>query len=246
MRPPAAGSAGHLSAQVANRLVERLDDIHESYSFSEVVDLGCGSGHVRRALGALGNDRHIRRLREFDMSPTMLERSRADAASSPPTHGPEGRGLAVEHVLGDEEVLNLERESADLIVSCMGLHWVNDLPSTLRSIRRALKPNGLFLGAFLGGETLAEMRSSFVSARARGGFAFRRVCPTARLSRGQRGEKSLGRRSHRRPPFLPSTPHPPSTSPSAILIHPLPPAGAGGFGASRRRIAAYVAPGVCG
>jgi NADH dehydrogenase [ubiquinone] 1 alpha subcomplex assembly factor 5 len=149
---------------VANRLVERLDDIHESYSFPEVVDLGSGSGHVRRALGGVGNDRHIRRLRELDMSPAMLERSRAEAASSPPTHGPDVRELTVEHVLADEEALNLDRESADLIISCMGLHWVNDLPSTLKSIRRALKPNGLFLGAFLGGETLAEMRSSFVRA----------------------------------------------------------------------------------
>lgn len=166
--PGHTSSAGLLLAQVANRLVERLDDIHDSYSFPEVVDLGSGSGHVRRALGAVGNDRHIRRLREFDMSPSMLERSRAEAASSPPTHGPEARALTVEHVLADEEVLSLERESADLIVSCMGLHWVNDLPSTLRNIRRALKPNGLFLGAFLGGETLAEMRSSFVRARGRG------------------------------------------------------------------------------
>eukprot|EP00967_Tisochrysis_lutea_P042203 scaffold50791_cov26-Tisochrysis_lutea.AAC.4 len=152
-----------MHGQVANRLVERLDDIHESYRFAEVIDLGCGTGHVRRALSTLGNSRGIERLREFDMSEAMLERSRADLAVSPPVHGPEGDDFAVEHILADEEELGLEKESVDLIISCMGLHWVNDLPGTIRMIRRALKPNGLFLCAFLGGETLAEMRSSFVS-----------------------------------------------------------------------------------
>lgn len=51
--------------------------------------------------------------------------------------------------------------------------WVNDLPGTLSTIRRALRPNGLFLGAMLGGDTLAEMRSAFVLAdlERRGGVA---------------------------------------------------------------------------
>ena len=110
-----------MCGQVANRLVERLDDIHESYSFPEVVDLGCGSGHVRRAMGALGNVRGIQRLREFDMSPSMLERSAAEVAESPATNGADGEEFVVEHVLSDEEGLRLEKESTDLIISCMYL-----------------------------------------------------------------------------------------------------------------------------
>jgi NADH dehydrogenase [ubiquinone] 1 alpha subcomplex assembly factor 5 len=42
----------------------------------------------------------------------------------------------------------------------MSMHWVNDLPGMLAQIRATLEPNGVFLGAMLGGETLHEMRVS--------------------------------------------------------------------------------------
>lgn len=40
----------------------------------------------------------------------------------------------------------------------MSLHWVNDLPGVLVQIKEALKPDGVFLGALLGGDTLFELR----------------------------------------------------------------------------------------
>jgi NADH dehydrogenase [ubiquinone] 1 alpha subcomplex assembly factor 5 len=43
-------------------------------------------------------------------------------------------------------------------VSCLSLHWVNDLPGVLVQIKEALKPDGLFLGAMFGGDTLFELR----------------------------------------------------------------------------------------
>ena len=54
--------------------------------------------------------------------------------------------------------------SLDLAVSALSLHFVNDLPGTLIQIRRALKPDGLFLCALLGGDTLTELRQSFAAA----------------------------------------------------------------------------------
>jgi SAM-dependent methyltransferase len=56
--------------------------------------------------------------------------------------------------------------SLDLVVSALARHLVNDLPGTLVQIRRALKPDGLFLAALLGGETLTELRRSFAAAEA--------------------------------------------------------------------------------
>jgi NADH dehydrogenase [ubiquinone] 1 alpha subcomplex assembly factor 5 len=44
------------------------------------------------------------------------------------------------------------------------MHWVNDLDETLRNIRTALKPDGLFLMSMFGGTTLHELRTSLVSA----------------------------------------------------------------------------------
>jgi SAM-dependent methyltransferase len=54
--------------------------------------------------------------------------------------------------------------SADLIVSLMTLHWANDLPGALTQIRRALKPDGLFLGTLLGAGTLKELRAVLTEA----------------------------------------------------------------------------------
>jgi len=51
-------------------------------------------------------------------------------------------------------------DSQEAIVSCLSLHWVNDLPGTLVQIRKALQPDGLFLGAMFGGDTLFELRTS--------------------------------------------------------------------------------------
>jgi SAM-dependent methyltransferase len=62
------------------------------------------------------------------------------------------------------EVLHAPPESADLAVSILDLHAINDLPGALVQIRRALKPDGLFLGALFGGATLQELRASLAAA----------------------------------------------------------------------------------
>jgi SAM-dependent methyltransferase len=72
-----------------------------------------------------------------------------------------GEGLAV---AADEEALPFRDGSLDLAVSALSLQFVNDLPGALIQIRRALKPDGLFLAALLGGDTLTELRQSFAEA----------------------------------------------------------------------------------
>ncbi len=67
-------------------------------------------------------------------------------------------------IVADEEALPFRDASLDLVVSGLALHVVNDLPGTLIQIRRALKPDGLFLAALLGGETLTELRQAFAAA----------------------------------------------------------------------------------
>ena len=49
-------------------------------------------------------------------------------------------------------------------MSALALQFVNDLPGALVQIRRALKPDGLFLAALLGGDTLTELRQAFAAA----------------------------------------------------------------------------------
>ena len=78
------------------------------------------------------------------------------------------------------QALGLADGSTDLIVSLMTLHWANDLPGALSQIRRALKPDGLFLGTLLGAATLKELRSVLTEAElAERGGAQARVSPFA-------------------------------------------------------------------
>ncbi|MBM1173980.1 methyltransferase domain-containing protein [Microvirga arabica] len=87
-----------------------------------------------------------------------------------------------ESILGDEERLPFSGERFDLAVSLLSLHSVNDLPGSLIQIRRALKPDGLFVGAMLGGSTLNELRQSLTQAESEveGGVS-PRVAPFADL-----------------------------------------------------------------
>ena len=79
-----------------------------------------------------------------------------------------------------ETALPIADGSADLIVSVLGLHWIDDLPGALAQIKRALKPDGLFLGALFGAGTLKELRGALTEAelQARGG-AQARISPFA-------------------------------------------------------------------
>ena len=58
-----------------------------------------------------------------------------------------------------------EPEAAfDLVVSIGTLDTVNDLPRALRSIRMALRPDSLFIGAMSGGDTLPQLRRAMRAA----------------------------------------------------------------------------------
>lgn len=69
-------------------------------------------------------------------------------------------------LVADEERLPIAENSLDAVISLLHLHWVNDLPGTLAQIRRALKPDGLFLAILPGGESLRELRSIFAQTEA--------------------------------------------------------------------------------
>jgi SAM-dependent methyltransferase len=59
------------------------------------------------------------------------------------------------------ETLGFEAQSQECLISFMDLHHMNDLPGVLIQARRALKPDGIFMGAMIGGETLYEAKQAF-------------------------------------------------------------------------------------
>lgn len=145
--------ATFLLDRVAADLGERLSAVLRK--FDVAVDLGAPSDAVRRVLAAAKNiDTVI--VAGLDSADNHLR------------------------VTADEEALPFAAGSLDLVVSALTLQFVNDLPGTLIQIRRALKPDGLFLAALIGGDSLTELRSAFAAAEAEveGGIS-PRVAPFA-------------------------------------------------------------------
>ena len=69
-------------------------------------------------------------------------------------------------IVTDDETLDLKPGAHDLILHTMCLHWANDPVGQLVQARHALKPDGLLLCTFLGGQTLHELRASLAEAEA--------------------------------------------------------------------------------
>lgn len=67
-------------------------------------------------------------------------------------------------IQAEEDMHPFPEASFDLVVSAGVLDQVNDVPGALALARRALRPDGLFLGAFLGAGTLATLRAAFREA----------------------------------------------------------------------------------
>jgi SAM-dependent methyltransferase len=159
-RAAALGPATFLIERAADDLAGRLAAVLRKFDLA--VDLGTPSGAVRRALA--------------DQVGAQVN---AIVAVDPVAAHMAGERLAV---VADEEMLPFRDGSLDLVVSALALQFVNDLPGTLIQIRRALKPDGLFLAAMIGGDSLTELRVAFAEAEAEveGGVS-PRVAPFADL-----------------------------------------------------------------
>jgi SAM-dependent methyltransferase len=84
--------------------------------------------------------------------------------------------------LAENEILSAAPQSLDLVISVLSLHTVNDLPGLLIQIRRALRPDGLFMAAVFGGDTLRELREAFAQGESEiSGGVSPRIAPFADL-----------------------------------------------------------------
>jgi SAM-dependent methyltransferase len=149
-RAVALGPADFLLARAAEDLAERLAAVLRHFEIA--VDLGTPGGTLRRALAGAEK-----------IGTLIAAEPLAGSFSLSRLRGRVGEGEPLV-VAADEEALPFRDASLDLVVSALALQFVNDLPGTLVQIRRALKPDGLFLAALLGGETLTELRQAFAEA----------------------------------------------------------------------------------
>lgn len=130
----------YLKDEVGDRLSDRIFDIKRK--FGRVLDLGCGRGHVSKRI----LDESVEELVLAEMSPSLLQQ-----ASST-------EGVRIKKEVVDEENVVFEPNSFDMVISCLSLHWINDLPGCFQRINSSLKNDGVFLAAMFGGDTLYELR----------------------------------------------------------------------------------------
>ena len=151
---PNSDDYDYLKDEVARRIVDRLSDV--SRHFPLVLDLGCGKGHIAKALTTT----HVTSLVQCDQSEEMLKRSFVN------------RDIPTKTLVVDEEFLPFDKNSFDAVLSSLSLHWVNDLPGVFQQVKTCLKDDGMFLMGLLGGETLFELRCSLQLAEleVEGGF----------------------------------------------------------------------------
>jgi SAM-dependent methyltransferase len=136
------GASDFLVERVAEEMAERLAVVLRQ--FDRVVDLGTPGDAVRRALKA--SDKIGPIIAAIPAVPLI----RTDALA----------------VVADDEALPFGEATLDLVVSALSLQFANDLPGALVQVRRALRPDGLFVAALLGGDTLTELRQAFAEAEA--------------------------------------------------------------------------------
>src|SRR5262245_30175213 len=134
-RALALGPSTFLIERLAEELADRLATVLRRFDYA--VDLGTPTAALRRALAASGK------------VGTIIAADALATCADPPlpgegggTSGCQAPGLVV---AADEEALPFRDGALDLVVSGLALQFVNDLPGTLVQIRRALKPDGLFL-----------------------------------------------------------------------------------------------------
>lgn len=85
-------------------------------------------------------------------------------------------------IVPDDDTLTLEPGAHDLVIHAMALHWANDPVGQLIQCRRALRPDGLFIGICLGGQTLSDLRACLSEAEiAESGGLSPRVLPMAEI-----------------------------------------------------------------
>uniref|UniRef100_A0A8C1MYE8 Arginine-hydroxylase NDUFAF5, mitochondrial n=1 Tax=Cyprinus carpio TaxID=7962 RepID=A0A8C1MYE8_CYPCA len=145
----------YLRDEVGSRVADRVYDV--SRTFPLALDVGCGKSHMAEHL----SKDIVERLFLTDISDSSLRNRRKCEI---PSHC----------VLADEEFLPFKENTFDLVLSIL-THIINNTkyPVVVIQIHQVLKPDGVFIGAVVGGETLYELRCSLQLAELEreGGFA---------------------------------------------------------------------------
>ena len=134
-------SAGFLAEVAAEVLCDRLGAINRE--FDQTLDLLSHFDTLEDALMNHNSTREVKRCGGLSFKRDLSTQT---------------------YDLTENGLIPFETESLDLITSNFGLHWINNLPTLLAKIRTLLKPDGLFIAALPGDQTLSELRECLIAA----------------------------------------------------------------------------------
>nr|CAB3264258.1 NADH dehydrogenase [ubiquinone] 1 alpha subcomplex assembly factor 5-like [Phallusia mammillata] len=132
----------YLKSEASDMICDRVGDVKRS--FPVVLDLSSNRGFLSRTLTKQDGIDYV----------VQGDICRENLVHSFPSQ------LPCDSVAFDEELLPYRDNSFDLVLSSMGMHWVNDLPGCFKQILRVLKQDGCFIGVMCGADTLYELRCS--------------------------------------------------------------------------------------
>nr|XP_039252956.1 arginine-hydroxylase NDUFAF5, mitochondrial-like [Styela clava] len=132
----------YVKNDIAFQLGDRIADV--SRDFPLALDLGCGRGFLSSHLTKQDT---VRMIIQGDTSENCVKHAKES-------------DIPISNLVLDEENLMFRESTFDIVMSNLSLHWVNDLPGCFKQVLKILKPDGCFLGAVLGGDTLYELRCS--------------------------------------------------------------------------------------
>ncbi|KAL3995194.1 Methyltransferase domain family protein [Acanthocheilonema viteae] len=132
----------YVKDEIAYRVADKVFDLTK---FNDIcIDIGCGSGHI--AMNLIKENVGV--IIQCDISAGLIRQSKSVVDSEVP----------VLSIIADESMAPFRKKSADLIVSSLSAHWINDLAKWFSRCLSILRPDCPLIGAMLANDTLHELR----------------------------------------------------------------------------------------
>lgn len=166
-----------LLEEATRRVLDRLDDIKRPFKRILVI----GGATVSTVKQLLEKRRDVETIIACDSSEATLLLVK-DIVGDAPKRKFDDFPVEIKYVQAFEDDLPIKDNVVDCVLSVLGLHWVNDLPGAMGQARCTLVPDGLFLSAIFGGDTLTELRIACALAETENeGGVSARVSPLAHV-----------------------------------------------------------------
>jgi len=137
----------HVQKKMRDVLIDfMMQNIKDALKITRILEIGCGTGSLTRALTELFPSAHITAV---DIAPGMIAEIE-----------PKFKNNSVEFICGDIEEMDLNN-TYDIIISNATFQWFNDMPITINKLYNALNSKGILCFSTFGKSTFCELNQCF-------------------------------------------------------------------------------------